>query len=287
MNDLQRTLMTISCRDAEAIPKVPDAGRMATVNGERVQIMHNGLKVVYGGYYGEWTAQIIRALRGHHEPQEERLFEQLLRYVRNGSLMVELGSYWAYYSLWFLHEIPDSTAFCVEPDANYMSVGVHNARLNKMSDRIRFRSAWAGSPRAESFESITETSTEAICLPVWDFDAVWEQVQQPCIELLHLDIQGMEAPFLRSIDPRLDFRRIRFLMVSTHHRSISGSSATHGECLKLLEQMGATILQEYSVGQSYSGDGLILASLYPEDRGLWFPSISRNQPSQSLFFGID
>lgn len=116
MNILQRTLMTITCRDSDHIPKVANAGRTVMWEGERVQIMHNGIKVVYGGYNGDWMAHIIRGLQGHHEPQEEAIFHTLLRYIRNRGLMIELGAYWGYYAQWFLHEIPESTAICIEPD---------------------------------------------------------------------------------------------------------------------------------------------------------------------------
>jgi hypothetical protein len=38
--------MTSSCRDSEIIPKVVDAGRVTTPDGQRVQIMHDGTKVM-------------------------------------------------------------------------------------------------------------------------------------------------------------------------------------------------------------------------------------------------
>jgi len=76
-----RVEMTAACRDSAAIPKVPDAGGIIVEDGQRVQIMHNGVKVVAGGYYGDWTEEIIRRLRGHHEPQEELVFHELLRHI--------------------------------------------------------------------------------------------------------------------------------------------------------------------------------------------------------------
>ena len=87
MNELERALMTISCRDADTIPKVSNIGQVEVFNGEKVQIMHNGIRVVYGGYYGDWMAHVIRGLTGHHEPQEELFFQTLMRYVRNRSVI--------------------------------------------------------------------------------------------------------------------------------------------------------------------------------------------------------
>lgn len=283
MNDLQRTLMTISCRDCDLIPKVPDAGRALEFQGERVQIMHNGIKVIYGGYYGDWMAHVIRGLCGHHEPQEELIFHTLLRYVRNGSLMVELGAYWAYYTQWYLRDIPDSVAVCVEPDANYLAIGKRNSALNATAQRVRFVNAWVGGDRSARHSARTESSAEFVHLPMLNCAALLGYCDERRIELLHMDIQGAELPFLRSIDRKTALSRLRFVMASTHHSSISGSKSTHLDCVETLRELGATILVEHDVVESFSGDGLILASTMPEDRDLWFPSISRNRAETSLF----
>src|SRR5664280_2501369 len=74
----RRILMTVSCRDSDRIPKVDDAG-MVTMHGDRpVQVMHNGLLIDEGCYYGPWMTQVIRGLAGHHEPQEELIFDAIL-----------------------------------------------------------------------------------------------------------------------------------------------------------------------------------------------------------------
>jgi len=283
MNELQRSLMTISCRDTDTIPKVPEAGQVTLFEGERVQVMHNGVKVVYGGYYGDWMSHVIRGLKGHHEPQEELLFHTLMRYIRNRSVMVELGAFWAYYTQWFLKDIPDSTAVCVEPDVNNLDVGKRNATLNGTTNRIRFVNAWVGGDRIANRSAPTENSSIPVALPMLDFAAILEYCGESCIELLHIDAQGAEFPFLKSIDSTIAQERLRFVMVSTHHSSISGSKSTHPDCMEILRERGATILAEHNVVESFSGDGLILASMFPEDCNLWFPGISRNKAKTSLF----
>ena len=283
MNALQRTLMTISCHDSNPIPKVPEAGKTFVFQGERIQVMHNGVKVVYGGYYGDWMAHVIRGLRGHHEPQEELVFYTLMRYVRNRSVMVELGAFWAYYTQWFLRDIPDSVAVCVEPDASNLDIGKRNAALNGTTDRVRFANAWVGGDHLAVHTAPTETSHIPVALSMLNCSAVLEHCSGPCVELLHMDIQGAEVPFLRSIDSATVRGRLRFVMVSTHHSSISGSKSTHPDCMEILRDIGATILVEHDVVESFSGDGLILASMLPEDRDLWFPDISRNRAETSLY----
>ncbi len=101
--------LTVSCSDSDAIPKVERAGEVFEVDGRRVQMMHNGVLVDEGCYYGDWMTEIIRCLRGHHEPQEERVFHDILRRLASSgddATMVELGSFWAYYSLWFATRMP-------------------------------------------------------------------------------------------------------------------------------------------------------------------------------------
>jgi FkbM family methyltransferase len=283
MNELQRSLMTISCRDTDAIPKVANAGAFIQQGDDLVQVMHNGLHVEAGGYFGDWMAHVIRGLQGHHEPQEELIFYYLLRYVRNNSLVIELGCYWAYYALWFLKAIPNSRALCIEPDFKHLAVGMNNARLNEMSDRIHFVNAWIGGTSADEYVSSTESCSSPVAIPMMDMSSIELMIGDKHAELIHLDIQGAELPFLQSMCDFVRRKKVRFLMVSTHHSSISGSMTTHSDCLEQLRFMGATILVEHNVIESYSGDGMILASFYQEDKALWFPTISRNQAETSLF----
>lgn len=274
--------MTISCSDTDGIPKVPDAGRVVDSPNGRVQIMHNGIRVVAGGYHGGWMSHVIRALRGHHEPQEELIFSHLLRYVRHDSLIVELGAFWAYYSLWYVSEVPGTRAVCIEPDPLHLDIGQKNARLNSLDDRLEFHSAWVGGTSSDAVTLPTESS-EDVTLPCLDMNATFALCKHQFIELLHLDIQGAELPFLRSIDFDNIRNRVRLMFVSTHHSSISGSKSTHQDCVSTIVNGGGTIICEHDVQESFSGDGLIVASFFPQDAQLVLPSISRNTSRRSLF----
>ena len=104
---LRRVLITTGCHDCDDLPKVPRAGQIVSDENGRYQVMHNGLQVLAGGYCGQWMAEIIRRLEGHHEPQEERVFHELLGHIPAGSTMVELGSGWGFYSMWFAREVAE------------------------------------------------------------------------------------------------------------------------------------------------------------------------------------
>lgn len=283
MDSLKRTLMTMSCRDTDSIPKVEKAGQILTSDTGSVQIMHNGLKVVAGGYHGDWMAQIIRGLRGHHEPQEELAFHCLLRACRHNSLIVELGAFWSYYSLWYLQEIPGSRAICVEPDPLHKTIGEQNIAINGMTDRVRIYQAWVGDQALDAVTLHAESLGHGLTLPSFNMNSILERSGDATIELLHMDVQGAELPFLTSLANAVHSNRLRFVVASTHHSSISGSQTTHEDCLAQIRQMGGHILMEHDVQESFSGDGLIVASFMDHDKMLYLEPISRNRAVNSLF----
>ena len=70
-----------------------NAGEVIERDGVRLQVMHNGLVIEAGCYHGEWMTEVIRRLRGHHEPQEELAFYTLVEQLRADTpapVMVEL-----------------------------------------------------------------------------------------------------------------------------------------------------------------------------------------------------
>src|SRR5438067_3750003 len=162
--ELARIALTVACRDTDAILKVEDAG----VVRDGVQVMHNGVRVVEGGYYGEWMTEVIRRLRGHHEPQEEVAFhsviERLAATAGPSPAMLELGAFWAYYSLWFLHRNPGGRAFLVEPDPAYLEIERRNIELNDFD--ATFLQAAVGRDRSapRPFESESDGVTRNVSI---------------------------------------------------------------------------------------------------------------------------
>jgi FkbM family methyltransferase len=277
----ERVEMTSSCKDTNQIPKVADAGKVQRINGQMVQTMHEGSKVVAGGYYGEWMIRIIEKLLGHHEPQEELAFHHILRHVRPGTLMVELGAFWAYYSNWYLGAVPGSSAVCVEPDENNLQCGRQNLALNGREAILI--NACIGAEYLPAFTISRESDQKTVDVPCHNMESLLEVLAGQPIELLHIDAQGAELPFLSSASCAIERGLVRFLIVSTHHESISGSPYTHQDCLREILAMGGSILTEHSVEESFSGDGLIVASFLRSDRGICLPAFSLNRAEDSLF----
>jgi hypothetical protein len=164
-----------------------------------------------------------------------------------------------------------------------LAVGQANAALNQLADRVRFHQAWVGGVFSERLEGLCESDGVVRSLPCFDMKRVSELAGDRCIEVLHIDTQGAELPFISSMEESISRRQVRFVVVSTHHRSISGSPTTHEDCRARLIGFGARILAEHDVQQSFSGDGLIVASFFPEDSRLHLPVISLNNPHASLF----
>ena len=279
-----RVAMTCSCKDSDVIDKVPHAGEIQhdPTSGETIQIMHNGLRVVAGGYYGDWMSSIIQSLRGHHEPQEEVLFNAVLKRLGNQpATMIELGSFWSYYSLWFLKENPSQRrALCVEADPAHLEIGRRNARLNNLSPN--FMHGFAGETASTQPVAFPTEKSGTLDLECYCVDQLMALHQMDHLDILHLDTQGAELSVLKGASEAIRQRKIRFLVVSTHSYEICGDPLIHQRCVAWLQEQGAHIICEHDVHESFSGDGLIVASLSDQDRD-WSQTISRNRYATSLF----
>jgi FkbM family methyltransferase len=281
-----RVAITISCTDADHLPRVEQAGEVIDHPSGPVQIMHNGVLVEEGCYYGTLTGEIIRCLRGVHEPQEERVFAELMKRLAETTptdrapTMIELGSFWAYYSLWFLNDFPNGRSICLEPDAHHLEVGKRNFETNGRTGTFINAAIGVGGGSIQGF--VTETNPTPVDMPSHDLESLLAACEIAEVDVLLSDIQGGEVPLLIRASERLRQGAVRFLVVSTHDLSITGSASTHQQVLDILLWSGAHIIAEHSVSESYSGDGLIVASFDPRDRDMNI-EISHNRSRDSLF----
>src|SRR5882724_12469348 len=122
-NRIQNVLQS---SDSDYIPKVENAGK---INGGK-QIMHNGLKINLGSYYGPEYSKMLLLSKGVHEPQEERVFMEVLKTLPANSIMIEMGAFWSFYSMWFQKEIKNAINYMIEPDEFNLGQGIRNFKLN-------------------------------------------------------------------------------------------------------------------------------------------------------------
>lgn len=285
----RRMATTIACTDTDDIPKVDHAGETRDHHGTEVQVMHNGLLVEAGGYYGDWIAEVIRCLRGHHEPQEELVFHRILERLREDTdtpTMIEFGSYWTYYGTWFCYALPGSRAVALEPDPVFIEVGRRNAALNDLADRVTFVHAAIGADHGQTLPFTAESDGQVHHVAQHDLASLMAATGLDHVDLILADVQGAETLLLERARGDFQAGRVRFLVVSTHHHSISGDPLTHQKALALLTDAGAHILAEHTVGESCSGDGLIAVSFDSRDKDLHIP-VTHLRYRESLYGEVE
>lgn len=249
MDKQKRIEIAIKCKDAEYIPKVSNAGEI--VDGERpFQIMHNGIKIYLDSHYGDFNTTIMKHLKGIHEPQEEKVFYEVLKVIPKNATMLELGSFWAYYSIWFNSEIENAQNYMVEPVVNMMQKGIDNFELNNMNGD--FTSACVGDSSKDSIDfedwDKSKISMKQICV-----DDFLEEKRIEYLNILHTDIQGAEFNMLKGAQKSFNKNMIGFVFISTHSEEI------HFNCLNFIKSNNFNIIAEHTPNESYSTDGLITA----------------------------
>ena len=238
MSDMRiRIEKTVSCRDCDEITKVKNAGRIV----DNYQIMHNGLKIIQGCYHGDWMSEIISRCNGHHEPQEEKAFYEVLKYIKEGSTMIEVGSFWAYYSMWFNTKIKDAKNYMIDINENTLNIGKKNFDINNLVGHFYVDN-----------------------LPNFNFGSFIKQNNINFVDILHADIQGWEYHLLQDCQPYLD--KIGYIFVSTHTDQYTSGQFwnaprefLHEDCLNFFIQNEFIILCEHNMKESSSHDGLIVA----------------------------
>jgi len=234
MHDISKI---IKCRDCDSIPKVDFAGEIVS----DFQIMHNGLKIIKGCYHEEWMSEIISACRGHHEPQEERAFHEVLKHIANNAVMIELGSFWAYYSMWFNQSVLNAKNYLIDIDEPTLNVGKLNFGVNNMSGNFYIDS-----------------------VPNFKLENFLKTNNIEFVDILHVDIQGWEYHML--LDSQTSLDKIGYFFISTHtdqfntgHHWGSPKEKLHESCLEFLLDNNYIILCEHNMSESFSHDGLIVA----------------------------
>ncbi len=203
--------------------------------------MHNGLQVSALGYCGAGMMNLLIQNRGVHEPQQERIYAEILKVLPPESTMLELGANWGFYSLWFASAVPKYRCFLIEPSSASLHSGMINFR--RAGRDADFLQAYIGA--ADGFSDDQ--------LPIVTVDSYSRTRDIDRWSVLHADIDGAEVEMLRGAYDLLDEQRIDHLLISTH------GNIFHCACLDLLQAHGYHISISIEGTASYSVDGLIVA----------------------------
>jgi hypothetical protein len=179
------------------IERVPLAG---TLEGNEVYL-HNGNRVPVAGegaYYGQYSSLLVLN-RGVHEPLEEYVFQELVKRMPPSPRMIELGAYWAHYSMWLKRVRPNAIVTMVEPDPGNLQAGRSNFLRN-------------------GFEG--EFIHAAVGKGFWELDDFFAIRGLTHLNILHADIQGAEGELLRGARQTLGNSQIDYLCISTHSQAL-------------------------------------------------------------------
>lgn len=192
----------------------PEAGTVA----DGMVRLHNGLQVPLegpGAYYGDFS-QILVLNRGVHEPLEEFAFQTLLETLAEAPVMIELGAYWAHYSMWMALRRPRARLILVEPDATNLAAGKANFQRNGFAGK--FIQAGIG-PKGLGLDDLLDAEGIA------------------SVDLVHADIQGAEQRLLAGAVRALEAHRVGCFFISTHsadlHTGVAEDLARHGYRIEL------------------------------------------------------
>lgn len=214
------------------IERVPMAG---VVQGNEV-FLHNGNRVPLSGdaaYYGAFS-QILIVNRGVHEPLEEYVFQEVLKKLRDDPVMIELGAYWAHYSMWLKKLRPRATLVLVEPNPSNLAAGKSNFRRNG------FEGEFINAPVAKG---------------QFEVDRFFHARDIRRLDILHADIQGYEIQMLDAARTTLAETKIDYLFISTHSQKL------HGDVVRTLGEYGYRIeVSSDFDNDTTSFDGFVFAS---------------------------
>ncbi|TWT78251.1 hypothetical protein Pla123a_10420 [Posidoniimonas polymericola] len=234
---LERIAVTVSSPDNDLIPRVANAGELAG----GVLTMHNGIRVGGLSYCGAGMLNLMIENRGVHEPQEELAFTEVLKHIKPGGTMLELGAYWGFYSLWFAKEVDGAVCHLVEPHPANILSGKQNFQLNHRGGR--FHRAYVGADETPAEDGTRTIAVDSFCTR--------HGIKQ--LAMLHADIQGAEADMLHGARRMLTNQQVDFVFVSTH------SNELHEECEAKLKRFGYLIMASANLDETFSVDGVIVA----------------------------
>lgn len=218
------------------IPRVAGAGNI----DHGFQTMHNGLQVSTGDYYGLPISKMLYMNKGVHEPEEEKMFLDTITRMPANPVMIEMGSFWAFYSMWFLKATTNGTVYMIEPEKENLRIGEKNFKKNNLIPS--FDNYFIGK------KSSAEGNTPVICL-----DDYIDKKKISHINIAHADIQGFESELLEGASKCLQLRMIDYFFVSTHTNEL------HYHCMNNLIEHGYKVVFHVDLTKAASFDGFILA----------------------------
>lgn len=220
------------------IPRVENAG----VVTDNILTMHNGIKIWFDeDTYYDGFSEISITNKGVHKPQEEYIFSRVLESLPANPAMVEIGSCWAFYPMWFLTRTQNGRAFLIATNKHNLEIGKRNFALNNLHGDFT-----QGEIGIDSFQIVDYLDNKNIS----------------DIDILHADIQGAEYRLLEDLKSYLERKKIKYIFISSHSQKL------HYDCMNFLIETGYTIIATADLeDESFYFDGIVVAKASNE----WLP----------------
>lgn len=230
----KRIESVLTSKDNLRINTVKNAGKLK----RGLLVMHNGLRIEPLSYYGYPILKMLLENKGIHEPQEEYVFQEILKQMPNGATMIELGAFWSFYSMWFNKEVKCANNYMIEPCD--LQSGIRNFKLNKLQGNF-FKYYVADR------NDIREDGSKVISI-----DNFVLENNISFVDILHSDIQGDELLMIRGAINLLTRRNVGYIIISTH------SNELHESCSLFLEDLKYVQVCSANKQESFSWDGLLV-----------------------------
>mgnify|MGYP001054804054 CR=1 FL=1 len=215
----------------------------------------NGVRV-YKRDFTTFQIDRFRALKAKklnfHEPEEERLFQRILKDYHGKGAFLDVGAHVGYYSLLARKLNPHIEIHAFNPDSKCIEMMKRTMRLNNIydihlhreaiSDRVGKCDIAPGDAAARITEDgkIEKTTIDNFL-----------RSMRSSIYLIKMDIQGEESNALKGAQG--SFPRIENILVGTHGEEM------HNRCLHILTSNGYEIPFE-SASVENQPDGIIFAT---------------------------
>ena len=163
--------------------------------------------------------------------------------------MIELGAFWAFYSMSLLQVRPKATCYMIEPDEECLNIGKKHFEINNFSGT--FIHDYIAKDRIVIDKFVKDRNI--------DF-----------IDILHSDIQEAEVEMLRGAEETLRDKKVGYVFIGTHTQDI------HYHCLDTLKRHNYQIICAQDLEQTYCHDGIIVAQ-HPDYEIINFKTVNRNE----------
>jgi len=173
-----------------------------------------------------------------HKKEHTYFLEVLDNIKHKKAVMIEIGSFWAIWSLLFRKRFPNGKNILIELGKKRLDVGLENFKLNRFSST----SYHGGFCLNESNTLKNEVLDSEEIGPELNFFDICREQDLDVIDLVHMDIQGSELLLLESIKPILEEQKILNLVVATHsdeiHKKILEFLLEHKYIIKIKKKRG-------------------------------------------------